>query len=297
MKLLSKIKTVCSKRYFASSCRGASRVSTTLLGSDTHTLLTKATSSRQQKKDTTKRNVPVATRRLASSALCIALILSAPATAFGAITAPTYSTVDNAISRTSVAVSGSGAGIVFVAGDDGSDSINSVTWNGVAMTKINASSLEVPGDRFISAWCIQDPASSATIAFNDNTDNYWRNANAFYPGAACPEDSENGGTSSGVTSISVATTVVDADSWLIAFHKDGSGGKTYTPSNAVTTMHINADAGGLAIADSNGAVGSGSKTATLTAVGNANHAMIAFSLAPASAPAASSFQLWSLSTF
>lgn len=226
------------------------------------------------------------------------LVTLSPSFVSGAISAPTFSTVDNAISRTSVAVSGEGAGIVFVAGDDGSDSITSVTWDGVAMTKINASSLEVPGDRFISAWCIQDPASSATIAFNDNTDNYWRNANAFYPGAACPEDSENGGTSSGVTSISVATTVVDADSWLIAFHKDGSGGKTYTPTNDITTMHINGDAGGLAIADSNGAVGSGSKTATLTAAGNANHAMIAFSLAPiAEAPAASAFQLWSLSSF
>lgn len=148
------------------------------------------------------------------------------------------------------------------------------------MTKVNTASVEVPGDRYISVWCVSNPASATTIAFNDNTDNYWRNFNAFYPGATCPEDSENGGTSSGSTVISVATTVVDAGSWLIMFQKDGTGGTTYSASGSLTTMRANTDDGGLAIADSNGAVGSGSKTGTLTTGGSINHGAIVFSLAP-----------------
>lgn len=219
--------------------------------------------------------------------ICLVLAIAvvaffSPSYASAAVTFGAISAVDNAISRTSIAVSGtSPVGIVFVAGDDATDSITSVTWNSVAMTKIN-STIEVPGDRWISAWCINNPASATTIAFNDNTDNYWRNYNAVYYGAVCPPvDSQNVGSISTNTAISVATTVVDAGSWVIMFQKDLTGGKTYSATNAISTMRANADAGGFAIADSNGATGSGSKTGTLTAAGNSNHGAIAFSLAPA----------------
>ena len=203
------------------------------------------------------------------------------AVAFGAISA-----ADNAISKTSVTVTGTDTvGIVFVAGDSGSDSITSVTWGGVAMTKINSASVQIPADRYMSAWCVSNPASAATITFNDNTDNYWRNFDAYYTGATCPVDSQNVGTASANTAISVSTTVVDAGSWVVMFQKDNTGGKTYSATNAISTMRANADAGGIAIADSNGATGSGSKTGTLTAVGNTNHGGIVFSLAPAAAAA------------
>lgn len=221
--------------------------------------------------------------------LLLALFLpfgASAAVGFGAISA-----VDNAISRTSIAVSGTNpVGIVFVSGDTGSDSITSVTWNSVAMTKIAA--VQTSGDRWNSVWCINNPASETTIAFNDNTENYWRNFNAYYTGAVCPPvDSSNTGSNTSATSISVATTVVDAGSWLIAFQKDNAGGKTYSPSDDLTTMRANADAGGLAIADSNGAVGSGSQTGTLSASGSANHGMIAFSLAPVAVAASPTIPL------
>lgn len=216
------------------------------------------------------------------AAILVICSLLFPAAAFAAVGFGAISAVDNAISRTSIAVTGSDTvGVVFVVGDDASDSITSATWGGVAMTKINSSSVETPGDRFLSAWCVSDPASEATIEFNDNTDNYWRNFNAYYTGAVCPVDSQAVNTSTGVNAISVTTTVVDAGSWLVMFQKDGTGGATYSASGDVTTMRANADAGGLAIADSDGAVGSGSKTGTLDAGGTSNHGAIIFSLAPA----------------
>lgn len=199
------------------------------------------------------------------------------AIAFGAISA-----VDNAITQTSVAVSGSDTvGVVFVAGDDGSDSITSVDWGGSAMTKVNSSSVEVPTDRFLSVWVVANPASSATITFNDNADNYWRACSAYYTGASVPVDSQNVGTSSASTSISVATTVVASNCWLIMFQKDGTGGQTYSASGSLASMRLNADAGGLAVGDSDGTVGTGSQTGTMTTGGSINHGAVAFSLAPA----------------
>lgn len=192
---------------------------------------------------------------------------------FGAISA-----VDNASSRTSVAVSGSNpVGIVWVAGDS-SDNITAVSWGGVAMTKIGA--VLVPGDRFISAWCINNPASSATISFTGGS--FWRNFNGYYTGATCPPvDSFNTGTVSANTTISVSTTVVAANSWVIMFQKDNAGGKTYSAELSVSSLRANADAGGIAIADSNAATSTGTNTGRMFATGSANHGAIIFSIAPA----------------
>lgn len=223
-------------------------------------------------------------------------LLASPLSAFAAVGFGAISAVDNAISRTSVAVSGSNTvGIVFVSGDTGSDSINSVTWNSVSMTKINA--VQTPGDRWNSVWCINNPASATTIAFNDNADNYWRNYNAYYTEAVCPPvDSSNTGTTASASSISVATTVVDAGSWVIAFQKGASGGRTYSASDAITTMRVATDDASMSIADSNGATGSGSKTATQTITAGANeaHSMITFSLAPYAVPVVSTASMMSL---
>lgn len=205
-----------------------------------------------------------------------------PIGASAAISTPTYSAVDTASSVTSVVTAGSGSGIVFVAGESASDAITAVTWNSVSMTKIGA--VQVPGDRWISAWCVNDPASAATITFTGGT--FWRSYSAFYPGGVCPPvDSFNTGTAGPSTGISVSTTVVDPDSWLIMFQKDATGGQPYTSSGSLTTTRVDSDAGGIAIGDSNGTVGAGSKTGTMDGPGGAAvHGAIVFSLAPPATP-------------
>lgn len=200
------------------------------------------------------------------------------AIAFGAI-----SSVTNASSITSVAVSGSDTvGFVSVNGDDGaSQSITAITWGGVSMTKINEVRMPSAANRWMSTWYVVNPGSSATIAFTGGT--YWRAFSYYVTGAKQTgiPDSSNVGTTTG-TSISVATTVVASNSWLFLMKADGTGGQTDTPSNAVTTARLSADAGGLALLDSNGTVGTGSQTATDSISGSSTPlGGIAFSIAPA----------------
>lgn len=195
--------------------------------------------------------------------------------AFGGI-----STVDNASSQTSVAVSGSDTiGFVAVAGDDTTDNITAVTWNGVSMTKIAA--VKVPSDRWLSVWWVANPASSSTIAFTGGS--FWRACSFYYTGAkqTGQVDSSNTNTSTGVAAISVSTTVVATGCWYVMFQKDGVGGTTYTPSGVLASTRLDGDAGGLAVADSNGTVGTGAQSGTLTqTAGTASHGAIAFSIAP-----------------
>lgn len=200
------------------------------------------------------------------------------AIAFGAISA-----VSTSQTPTSVAVSGSDTlGIVYVVGETASDQITAVTWNGVSMTKIAA--VQTPADRWISAWWVANPASSTTISFTGGT--FWRSFSTYYTGCAQTgqPDSFNTGTSVASTAITVATTVVASNSWYVMFQKENTGGGSYTPSGVLVSMRANADAGGIAIADSNGTVGTGSQSGTLTQdSGTTNHGAIAISLSPFSA--------------
>jgi hypothetical protein len=220
--------------------------------------------------------------------LLVLLVTFFPFTADAAVGFGNVSTVSTASSLTSIAVSGSDVvGVVFVVGDSAADNISAVTWNGVSMTKIGA--VQTPGDRYLSAWCINNPASATGIVFTGGS--FWRSYHAYYTGAVCPPvDAFATNTVSADSVISASPTVVNAGSWLIMFQKDSSGGKTYSASNNISTMRVNADAGGIAIADSQdngGAVGSGSRTATLSAIGNTNHGAIAFSIAPTATTPAS----------
>ncbi len=204
------------------------------------------------------------------------------AIAFGAI-----SSVSTLQTPTSVSVSGSDTvGIVHVSDGTGvSNEITAVTWDGVSMTKIGE--VQTPGARWQSVWWIVNPTSSATISFTGGS--YWRSFNSYYTGAhqTAPIDSSNTGTSSASTFLSISTTVVVSGCWLIMVQADSTGGKTYSASNDISIMRANADAGGIASADSNGTVATGSRTATLTATGSTTHAGITFSLAPA--PVVSTF--------
>ncbi len=198
------------------------------------------------------------------------------AIAFGAISA-----VSTSQTPTSVAVSGSNTiGLVFVAGDTTTDNISATTWNGVSMTKIAA--VQVPGgDRWVSAWWIANPGSSSTISFTGGS--FWRSFSFYYTGAkqTGQVDSSNTGTVSGAGAITVATTVVASNCWQIMCIKNDTGGGVYTPSGVLASTRVDNDAGGLAVADSNTTVGTGSQSGTMTKDGSAaNQGGIAFSIAP-----------------
>lgn len=200
------------------------------------------------------------------------------AIAFGAI-----STVSTSQTPTSVAVSGSDTiGIVYVSNNTPSAATTAVTWNGVSMTQIG-SALQIPGgSAYLTVWWVANPASSSTISFTGGT--AWRSFSMYYTGAkqTGQPDSSNTGTSSSSNTISVSTTVVASNCWLwMCMRDNGSGGVSFTPSNDITTMRANADAGDLAIGDSNGTVATGSRTGTMTGSASVNNAAFVFSIAPA----------------
>lgn len=197
------------------------------------------------------------------------------ALAFGGISA-----VSTSQTPTSVSVSGSNPiGIVYVVGDVTADNISAVTWGGVSMTKIAA--VQAAGDRYDSAWWVANPSSAATISFTGGS--FWRSYSFYYTGAkqTGQVDSSNTGTSAASAAITIAATVAAANCWYVMCQKDDSGGRTYTGSGVLSSTRVDADAGGIAIGDSNGIVGTGSQSGTFTASsGGMSHGGIAFSIAP-----------------
>ena len=211
--------------------------------------------------------------------LIIAFLLLAPFSSHAAIAFGGISAVSTSQTPTSVAVSGSDTiGLVFVAGETGTDDITAVTWNSVSMTKIAA--VQVPTDRWISVWWIANPASATTISFTGGT--FWRSFSSYYTGAAQTgqPDSSATNTNTASTGITAATTVVADNSWLVLFQKDKTGGITYTAANDIASMRANTDDGGIAIGDSNTTVATGSRTGGVTSGTSSDHGAIAFSIAP-----------------
>lgn len=199
------------------------------------------------------------------------------ALAFGAI--GTVGTSQNGDSGPTVSGANT-VGVVHVNNSAGTDSISAVTWGGVSMTKI--AGLANAGGGFISSWWIANPSSGGTIVFTGGSS--WRHVCWYYTGAkqTLQPDSSNTGSNGSTNSLSVATTVVAANCWLVYSGADGSGSRTDTGSNQTPTVRLSADAGGMFVADSNATVSTGSQTATITISGGAAPLTgIAFSLAPA----------------
>lgn len=174
-------------------------------------------------------------------------------------------------------------GIVLVAGDSGADNITAATWGGVSMAKIGA--VQVPGDRWISAWWVANPSSGGTLAFTGGS--FWRSVGFYYTGASQvgQPDSSNTGTVSSNTSLTVVTTVVAPDCWAVLTGKDNGGGRTNTSTTG--TVRLSTDAGGLTINDSNATVSTGSVNCNSTISSSANMGAIAFSIKPPAAAVSS----------
>ena len=181
----------------------------------------------------------------------------------------------------SVSISGSNTlGLLATVGDNASDSITSVTWDGSAMTKI--ASVQNASERFIQLWRIVAPSAGVTdIVMTGGT--FKRGMSGFYTGVdqTTPIDSFNTGNQASAAAISIATTVVASNCWGVMVQKDDNGGLTYTSSNILSSTRQDTDAGGLAWADSNGTISTGSQTGTLTGTGTPNHGGIMLSITPA----------------
>lgn len=151
--------------------------------------------------------------------------------------------------------------VLFVMVDTGNNS-PSVTFNGVSMTSLGTANA---GGYYATLFGLLAPASgthtvvvtlgSGTNAISGNSTSYTGMNQSLTP------DSSNTGTGTDGTTLTVSTTVVGANAWLMM----GAGGErptTYVAGSGTTLRdsQVNALPIGSALVDSNGTVGTGSQS-------------------------------------
>lgn len=162
---------------------------------------------------------------------------------------------------------------------DNTDYVTGVTYNGVAMTRVD--SFRSQGQGGTVMYMLVNPASGANnvvVSLSASKNIY--GASTSYTGAlqTGQPDSNNGNASDPVTTLTVNTTVVLANSWLVsvAGRKAGSS-DTIAASTNTTSRTVNSY---VAIGDSNGGQAAGARGQTWTLSGSNGLAVINVSFSP-----------------
>lgn len=165
----------------------------------------------------------------------------------------------------------------FFGSVDSADTVSSVTYGGVAMTQV-ATALHA-SDRRIWLYALIAPASGANnivITLSSAPDHYWAMA-ADYAGVSQTGQPDGMDSGTGSMSVTASPTVVNANSWVVAFGRESTG--TSPGWTNVTALQSN---GGIHLADSNADVSAGSYTVTF-APGASFLALIGAAISPAGA--------------
>ncbi len=163
--------------------------------------------------------------------------------------------------------------------DDGVSYSNAISYNGVSLTK-----LADYGARS-QVYYLINPATGAhnvVVSGGNYTGGYNGEAtSASYTGAKQSSfpDSSNTGSNSGSNSITINTTVIASNCWLL--FADFSGGTTTSNRTDRVTASMNGGNSYFLYGDSNGTVSTGSQGVTFTqSSGTRSHDGIIMSLAP-----------------
>ncbi len=143
-------------------------------------------------------------------------------------------------------------------------SISGITYNGVAMTPLTRSG----GPQPIQLWYLINPALGANniIATLSGDASFLYGAGTSYFNAVQSgvPDSQNTATSIG-TPLSTSTTIVNPNCWLVmAVRNDGDG---LSDASTGAVERATGSAGTIQIYDSNGIVGTGSQSMSITLAG------------------------------
>lgn len=167
--------------------------------------------------------------------------------------------------------------ILFVAyGCGASGQISSVTYNGVAMTRVGSETT----NNNMGLFMLVNPASGThAVQINLSSSQYIYGGAVSYSGAkqTGQPDSSNVRNASGTTSGNISTTVVKSGCWLVGVFNAASSGVTGGTNATIRTNLVNSERG---IFDSNGIVGTGSQTANMTSAGNASWGEVVASFSP-----------------
>jgi hypothetical protein len=173
--------------------------------------------------------------------------------------------------------------VVFTEGSTTSDRITGVTYNSVAMTKVDVQK----GDsgRYITSWVLANPATGSNNVVISSSPNDIIGASILsFTGcqSGSTPDSHATATTPTGTSLAATTTVVGANCWLIGF----AHGETFSAGSG-TTIRSETTADGYVSGDSNGTVSTGSQSLNFTWVGSNVASGLVLSVAPAAAVATS----------
>ncbi len=170
---------------------------------------------------------------------------------------------------------------VGIEGDGSSDTLTSVTYNGVAMTRIDSISAASTANRYLYLYYLIAPATGAhNVVATVSSGTVVLGVSASYTGAlqsGVPDSSNKGGATSG-GSRNVSTTTVLNNSWVVG-HFNGAASPTAV---AGTTLRATESTYGFStIGDSNGAVTpAGAKSLGITWSGSNGNGGIVASFAP-----------------
>lgn len=180
----------------------------------------------------------------------------------------------------SYTVTGANPCLVVSARASGASTIQSASYNSVALSKWKAVAPQAGVVAGVEIWALLNPAtgSSLTVSVTGQNDGC-RGMCASYSGVAQtgqPDSSASTDYTSNQTLFTATTTVVLPNCWLVGGSNDNVGSGE-TGGSGTTQRQA---AGGLTISDSNGTVGTGSQSLN-TNIGTGRGSIIAVSMAPA----------------
>lgn len=154
--------------------------------------------------------------------------------------------------------------------------VTGITYNSVAMTRIAS---ETGADN-VGLFYLINPASEANnVVISLGSSQFISGISSSYTGArqSAQPDSSNTRTAAATTNGNISTTIVADNSWTVAIAKAASSAITGS-TNA--TERADGDNNEQSLMDSNGPLGAGSQTMTISSAGNATWSEVIASFAP-----------------
>lgn len=153
--------------------------------------------------------------------------------------------------------------VMIVAGNghSASDAITSITWNGVALTKVQVQAPTGSNDRYIYIFVLVNPDSGThNLVINNSTSAYFFGHVAVYNGCgAVQPGTSSKSTSTAATTFTETLTINNSGSWIVGWAHHWNGNLA---AGTGTTLRTAAAVTGLG--DSNGPVNVGSSSIQFT---------------------------------
>lgn len=184
-------------------------------------------------------------------------------------------------------------GVEIYQADGPSDIVSSVTYNGTVMTRVLAYNAANDASDYHYIYCLNNPVSGTkTIQINLSPGFGFEIGYAeTLIGAQCPNATATYSSSGNVTTATETVNVTTAGSWLMGIFRG-----TTAPTAAIGIVRQNASAGtNTAFMDSNGVVGTGNQSLSLTDSNNIYSGVIG-AFPPVSA-VAKTFNFWQFLDF